>query len=143
MKLILSGDELFPEIVRMLDEGHTVTLKTKGSSMRPFIVGGRDSVVLEAVHGEVCTGDVVLACIPGRGYILHRVYRREGDACVLMGDGNLCATERCSRDAICGRVTQIIRQGRVVDCASRRERLLARWWRHLLPLRRVLLKLMS
>ncbi len=124
MKLILSGDELFPEIVRMLDEGHTVTLKTKGSSMRPFIVGGRDSVVLEAVHGEVCTGDVVLACIPGRGYILHRVYR-------------------CSRDAICGRVTQIIRQGRVVDCSSRRERLLARGWRHLLPLRRVLLKLMS
>ena len=37
---------LIPEIVKLLDEGHTVTLRLKGYSMRPFLEDGRDKALL-------------------------------------------------------------------------------------------------
>ena len=37
-----SNAQLLPEVVKMLNEGHTVTLPLKGYSMRPFLENGRD-----------------------------------------------------------------------------------------------------
>ena len=40
------------EVERLLSQGTAVTIMTKGSSMMPFIVGERDSVVLNP-YGEL------------------------------------------------------------------------------------------
>jgi len=45
--IAVPNEELLPEIARMLAGGETVTLKAKGNSMLPFIVGGRDNIVLQ------------------------------------------------------------------------------------------------
>lgn len=37
---------LIPEIIRLLDEGHTVTLRLRGYSMRPFLEDDRDVALL-------------------------------------------------------------------------------------------------
>ena len=34
--------QLLPEIVQLMDEGHTVTLRLRGYSMRPFLEDNRD-----------------------------------------------------------------------------------------------------
>ena len=133
----LPNEILFPEIERLLSEGHEVMLRTKGSSMFPFIVGDRDSVLLQR-NDSVRVGDIVLAHLPDN-YVLHRVYRTTENGIFLMGDGNLCATERCLPDAICGKVKQIIRRGQVVECDSLKERWLADLWRWLLPVRKYIL----
>lgn len=122
----------------MLQSGHSVTMRAKGNSMFPFIRSERDSVVLERKQ-EIAVGSIVLARLQNGSYVLHRVYRLEKEAVVLMGDGNLYATERCHRNEVVGVVTQIIRDGRQVDCISRKERFKAWGWRKLLPIRRVLL----
>ena len=56
--------------------------------MFPFIVGGRDCVVLQKV---VCIqeGDIVLAHLEGKRYVLHRIYYMNKDEIVLM------VTEMC------------------------------------------------
>ena len=79
---------LFDDVVSMLSKGHTVTLRAKGNSMFPFTVGGRDCVVLQKV---VCIqeGDIVLAHLEGKRYVLHRIYYMNKDEIVLMGDGNV------------------------------------------------------
>lgn len=118
-----------------MKEGHAVTLRTKGYSMLPFIVGGRDKVVLQqAVSWQ--EGDIVLAHLPEGRYVLHRIYRLSEEDVILMGDGNLQATECCKQSDIVGKAVQIIRDGRVVDCHAAGERWRARLWRWLLPLRR-------
>ena len=121
-----------------MKEGHTVTLRTKGSSMLPFIVGGRDTGVLQqAVSWQ--EGDIVLAYLPEGRYVLHRIYRLSKEDVILMGDGNLQATECCKQSDIVGKAVQIIRDGRIVDCHAAGERWRARLWRWLLPLRRIIL----
>lgn len=106
--------------------------------MRPFIRGGRDSVVLRH-SGQIAVGDIVLAHTRERGYVLHRVYRMLPDTLVLMGDGNLREEENCRRGDVIGKVTGIIRKGRCIDCTSRGERWKAGIWMRLLPVRRLLL----
>ena len=137
-KLWLNNAQFFEEIDRMLQDGHSVTMRAKGNSMFPFIRSERDSVVLERKQ-EIAVGSIVLARLQNGSYVLHRVYRLEKEAVVLMGDGNLYATERCRRNEVVGVVTQIIRDGQQVDCTSRKERFKAWVWRKLLPMRRALL----
>lgn len=137
-KMLLNNDDFFAEVAKQLEEGHSVSLRAKGRSMYPFIANGRDSVTLHRQR-LLCTGDIVLARIPGKGHVLHRIYRIQGDTVVLMGDGNLRATEQCCKEDILGTVLKIVRNGRIVDPTSATERRKARLWRILLPLRRYLL----
>lgn len=136
--MLLPNHLLFADVKALLSEGYTVTLRAKGTSMFPFIVGGRDSVTLQK-RKHVCKGDIVLVLIPEKTYVLHRVYRVEGDIFVLMGDGNVYVTETCRKEDILGTVLTIIRNGRLVDCSSPAESLKARFWRLSLPVRRYLL----
>lgn len=137
-KLWLNNAQFFEEIDRMLLDGHSVTMRAKGNSMFPFIRSERDSVVLQRKQ-EITVGSIVLARLQNGSYVLHRVYRLEKEVVVLMGDGNLYATERCRRNEVVGVVTQIIRDGGQVDCTSRKECFKAWVWRKLLPVRRALL----
>ena len=99
-KLLLNNDQFFTEVARMLAGGNSVTLRAKGNSMYPFIVDGRDSVILQTYRKTAAVGDIVLAHLPEKGFVLHRIYKNDGNEFVLMGDGNLHTTERCSKNDI-------------------------------------------
>lgn len=137
-KLIMPNDVLLPEIGRMVADGMTVTLRGKGNSMLPFIVSGRDSVVLSRAD-SLDKGDIVLARINDGRYVLHRIIRMDGDNIVLMGDGNLKGTEQCTASDILAKAIKIIRNGCYIDTDNLSERRKAIIWRKLRPLRRWLL----
>lgn len=135
---MLPNEILLSEVKELLSEGHTVTLRAKGDSMFPFIRGGRDCVVLQKPV-QVQTGDIVLACLPGKRYVLHRIRSMNHEQVVLMGDGNIRGMEICHREDIAGKVLQIIRNNRHVDCSSPAEKRKVRIWQCLFPLRRYIL----
>ena len=119
-----SNDILIPEFERLIKLGHMVEFAPKGVSMRPFIEGERDKVIL-AKCPEVKVGIVVLAKINDT-YVLHRVYKINGNKIILRGDGNLVGYEVCKESDIIGRVVQIKKKGR-----KRKRMGKARIWRHL------------
>ena len=130
---------LLPEIVKMLNEGHTVTLRLKGFSMRPFLEDGRDKALLtKAVNPKV--GDPVLAEVSPKHFVLHRIIRISGDEVVLRGDGNL-GTETCRLDDVKGAVVGFYRKGReTLDLTDGRKWRTYSWlWTRLYPIRRYLL----
>lgn len=139
--LRISTDTLLAEVETLLGQGNAVTLQVTGRSMLPFLVEGRDSVVLRQME-SLEQGDIVLAHL-SQGYVLHRIYHIddniESDTIRLMGDGNLYAQEICCRKNICAKATAMIRNGKTVDCTSRKERIKAWIWMRLLPVRRYLL----
>lgn len=106
-KIILPNAIMLGEATRMLQEGRTVTILTKGSSMSPFIRGDRDSVELEK-REKVEVGDIVLCHLGNGHYVLHRVNAIKGDRIRLKGDGNLDATEACTMQDVCGTVVAIL-----------------------------------
>ena len=135
----MTDNEIIDEAIRLVREGVSVTLPVNGNSMLPFIIGGKESVIL---HGPGLTdvGDVVLAWVDGCRYVVHRIIRIDGDRVTLMGDGNLAGTEHCTLNEIKAIATH------VVDAKERTHYLYNRWrksaakvWYWLRPVRRYLL----
>jgi hypothetical protein len=116
-----SNDILLPEFKRLLDEGHMVEFTPQGVSMRPFIEGGRDSVLLRKCK-KLKLGHIVLAKI-GEQYVLHRVVKFEGNKIILQGDGNLQGQEECRGKDIIAYVVRLKGKGGV-----RKRVCKARWW---------------
>lgn len=116
-----------------LKDGKVIALVPQGISMLPFIKGGVDQVYL-LKKDRVAVGDIVLVEYQGK-HILHRVYAVDGEKITLMGDGNLEGTEQVAADEVMGTVVDIVHDGRHLKPKK------AWLWRHLLPIRRYLLKI--
>ena len=136
----MTDNEIIEEAIRLVREGVNVTLPVNGNSMLPFIIGGKESVILHSPGGIVDVGDVVLAWVDGNRYVVHRIIRIDGDRITLMGDGNILITEHCALGDIKARVTH------VVDAKDKTHYLYNRWrksaakvWYWLRPIRRYLL----
>ena len=135
----MANSVLLPEIVRLLNEGHTVTLRLRGFSMRPFLEDGRDKALLtKAVSPKV--GDPILAEIEPKHFVLHRIISIQGDNVVLRGDGNL-GVEHCKLGDVKGAVIGFYRKGRTkLDRTDGRKWRTYSWiWTRLYPIRRYLL----
>lgn len=132
-------EKIIEEASRLVSDGVSVTLPVNGRSMLPFIVGGRDSVILQK-PGLPRKGDVALAWVDGCRYVVHRIIRIDGDDITLMGDGNLAATEHCKTSDIKAMVTHAVdADGKVRYLYTRRRRWMARLWLRLRPLRRFIM----
>ena len=134
-----NDDRIIEETIRLVGEGVSVTLPVNGNSMLPFIIGGRESVILQQ-PSHLDVGDVVLAWVKGGYYVVHRIIAIDSDAVTLMGDGNLAITEQCGKSDIKALVTHVVdANGRRHEIDSQWRRCAARLWWHLRPIRRYLL----
>jgi len=131
-KRVVANEVLLEDAAALMQEGREVTIRPLGSSMLPFIRGGRDSVRLKKMP-SVAVGDMLLVRLEGPRYVLHRLIQKDGDRLTLMGDGNLTGTENCTEADVLGTVTAIERGRRVVVPGN------GRWWRVLKPFRRYIL----
>lgn len=134
-----SNAEFIPEIVKLLDEGHTVTLLLRGFSMRPFLEDGRDKALLVKAK-SLSVGLPVLAEVEERRYVLHRIVKICGDEVTLRGDGNL-GVEHCRVQDVKGEAIGFYRKGRTtLDKTNGMKWIVYSFlWTRLLPLRRYLL----
>ncbi len=134
---IVANNLLLDQASELVAEGKEVSVPTKGFSMLPFIVGGRDTVVL-ARPRQVDVGDILLVKIDGH-YIIHRVRAIVGSHITLMGDGNVHGCEQCTFADVRAKVITINHNGKPINCNSSSFRLQSKLWRMLLPLRRYIL----
>lgn len=135
----LENAVFLPEVVKLLEEGHTVTLRLRGFSMRPFLEDNRDKALLtKATNPKV--GDAVLAETSPKHFVLHRIINIQGEDVILRGDGNL-GTEQCKLHNIQGAVIGFYRKSREkLDRTDGRKWLIYSWiWTRLFPIRRYLL----
>jgi len=103
---LVANDILIPQFAALLREGKRVEFTPTGVSMRPFIEGGRDVVVLQK-RQDVRVGDVCLVQLSETAFVLHRVIGLNGDSVTLMGDGNCSGLEHCSREDVLGTVISV------------------------------------
>ncbi len=134
------GDLIIKETIAMLQEGRRVVLPVKGSSMHPFIIGGKESVELVSPTQPLKVDDVVLAWVNGTHYVVHRIIGIDGQNVTLMGDGNIAGIEHCTTDEVSAVAEYVIspKEKRRYLYTPGRVRF-AHLWRRLLPVRRWIL----
>ena len=134
----MNDNGFIEEALRLVQKGVTVTFPVTGQSMLPFIIGGKESVILHR-PGLIDVGDVVLAWVDGNRYVVHRIIKLDYDRVTLMGDGNL-TTEHCALGDIKARVTHVVSaDNKKRDLYSRWRVRAAKLWYWLRPIRRYLL----
>lgn len=151
-KISIDNTSLFPHIVSMLNDGHSVKLLLRGNSMRPYLVHERDYALLSKIEQktlangqimpDVKVGDVILAEVSPGHYVLHRLIGIEGNHITLLGDGNY-NPEYCTLADIRGRATAFLRKGsnQPETVTSLKYKMYSAFWMHTRPLRRYMLAL--
>lgn len=135
----IENSKFIPEVIKLLNEGHKVTLQLRGFSMRPFLEDNRDKALL-AKAKDIQVGDAVLAETAPKHYVLHRIIKIQGETVTLRGDGNL-GTEVCRVNDVHGIALGFYRKGRTkIDKTSGvKWRTYSHIWMALYPIRRYLL----
>lgn len=140
--ILLTNDDFFSAVKEEISEGLTLRIKPKGESMTPFIVEGRDEIILSMpCECSFRRGCILLAEIGMGRQVAHRVSRVDGEILTLRGDGNLVLTEQCSRSDVIAEVVAVVCKGRKIKKGSLRWTLFSYLWPSSPFIRKVLLKL--
>lgn len=140
--LMVSTYDFFPEIIAILENGHKAKFTISGTSMLPWIRDNLDQVVLSGVKGKkISPGDIVLFYREDKGYTLHRIYKKEKNWYITIGDSCLIGDGLIQTDHILGIVETIYRKGKRIPCSSKKWKFIFWLWRKLLPVRPHLMRL--
>lgn len=135
-----SAEDLVVTVETLFRESDSVIIPTKGNSMRPFIRGG-DNVLLVRVGNPLKVGIIILARTLDKRVVLHRIIGINGDYLTLMGDGNLKGTERCRKSEVIAVAQSVV--GHKSGLYTRKN-MLGWWlWYWLRPIRNLLLSIQS
>lgn len=125
---------LLPLFQEEINAGRSFTFTPNGTSMLPFIRGGKDRVRLSPID-RVKKGDVVFYRRRPEEFVLHRVIRVRGEDLTLCGDNQFYLERGVKKEQIIARLTAIEKNGKEVRLDS----LSYRTYKVLLPLRRAYL----
>ena len=137
--LQMTDKNAIEDAVKFVSDGMEVIFPVEGDSMLPFIIGGKDSVVLTQPV-KILKRRVYLAWTEGGYYVIHRIEKIKGNRIKLMGDGNLKNGEYCNIEDIKAYVRfYVSKDGKRHYLYSLKRRILVRIWLFLKPLRRFIL----
>ena len=134
----LPNAEFLPHVCELVEQGEKVMIRAKGNSMRPFLESGRDIAILSKITGPK-VGDVVLAEIAPKHYVLHRIDKINDNQITLRGDGNVRGVELCKAADLRAIAIGFVRNGKNWTTKNRIWKAYSQIWPRLLPFRRILL----
>lgn len=139
---VISNEDYFAEVQRILREGKEVRIRVKGNSMLPFIKDG-DTVLLRAYQGQsLALGSNILAKDKDK-FVFHRFVGKKNNQYILAGDGNLVLREYVEATDIIAIAYTLYPQDKdkMVTIDRPWPRLRGMGWYHIRLLRRVFNKL--
>lgn len=107
-----------------------------GISMKPMLVGGRDSVAVTKITAPIKRGDVLLYETHDGHHVLHRVVKAEKEGYVMRGDNCYGKEPLLENDRIIGIMTGFWRKGKYRTSENFGYRLYGAVWLFSYPLRR-------
>lgn len=140
---VADPEQVMEPLLGLLEETDAVPLVISGNSMSPFLVHGRDTVYLSKPEENLRRGDMLLYRRRNGAYVLHRVYRVDGDCFTLVGDAQTVLEPGICRDQILARVTAVRWKGKLLRSGSFLWALFEKIWIRLVPVRPILWRIVS
>lgn len=132
----VSLNAMYPIIKEVLDNGGTFSLTITGSSMYPFILGGRDQVTLSPVPKKLKKNDLPLYRRKSGQFVLHRIVKVCKDGTyTCCGDHQWQLEKGLTHDQMVGLATSYVRKGKVLTNQNILYRVYRTVWTWLLKFR--------
>lgn len=138
---VLPADELIGHILELLQQTEPVPLVITGNSMSPFLVHGRDTVYLSNVKRPFKRGDIVLYRRINGQYVLHRIYKIEGDNLCMVGDAQTQLEHDIMPQQVLAIVTAVRRKDKINKSGSFWWEFFEKIWIRMIKLRPYIVKI--
>ena len=136
-----------PALLELVDQGQDMPLVISGGSMTPFLVHGRDTILISAVREPLRRGDMALYQRRNGYYVMHRICRVETVDGVpgyyFVGDAQTQIEGPIAREQILGHITAVKRKGQWLRPGDFWWEFFEHVWPRVLPVRHRILGLYS
>lgn len=105
--------ECEPLITAQLAEGGSVSFTVKGTSMRPMLTGGADTVTIVKPAQPLKKYDVIFYRRENGQYVLHRIVKVKKDGYVCRGDNQTAKEYPVTQDMIVGVLREYTHKGKI------------------------------
>ena len=141
-EIVIPAVEWMSALKPLLDGGHELKLRPVGSSMVPFLVGGRDEVFLRSPKmKKPVRGDIALFSRDDGLFVLHRIHHVRKDGYYMLGDAQTWIEGPVREGSIQAIATAVIRKNKKVSCGEPGLRFLTGLWLLLRPVRPLIFRL--
>lgn len=135
--------QIFLDAVKeMVRSGRDVPVTITGNSMSPFLVHGRDRILLSRTTRPLRKGDMVLYQRTGGQYVMHRIrhINRSRDEYYMIGDAQNVTEGPLKEGQIAAVVTSVCRKGKWLRQGDFWWEFFRGPWLYMAPLRRPALR---
>ena len=110
--------EYLKALCSLLSKGEGVSVVVTGSSMAPFLISNKSWVYLEEPEHKLSVGDIALYVRSNGDFILHRVYKVDGDDLFFVGDAQSVVEGPVPYGCVKGVVTKYKRKRKWKDTST-------------------------
>ena len=125
----------------LVNEGKECRLLISGSSMAPFLVHERDSILFSKPDRELRRGDMVFYQRDTGQYVMHRILKVKPEGLYIIGDAQTEVEGPVRPEQVFALVTKVNRKGKWIGPGNFWWWFFSTVWLRLFPIRRLILKL--
>ena len=120
----------------LTEQGHSVSVPVAGSSMSPFLAGGRDTVFFSRPDTPLRRGDIVFYERASGQFVMHRIRRVHRDGSLdILGDAQTETETGILPQQVFARAPAVCRKGRQLQPGDFLWELFRGPWLWVIPLR--------
>ena len=138
---LVDNDEYIPVLIGLMEEGKEVSMIISGSSMNPFLIHHRDSILMKKPDGPVRRGEMVFYQRPSGAYVMHRVHHIDKNGMLYMvGDAQTEIEGPLDPDCVFAIIIKVKRKGKWIQPGDFWWFFFRCIWIGCIPLRRLLMR---
>lgn len=133
-------NDLIPTIKEVVNSGNEATFVPNGESMKPFLHGGKDTIILKKPEFPLNKYDIPLYVRQNGTVVLHRIVKvkdtEKGRLYFLRGDNTWALEEGISAENIVAVVSKFRRKGKWYSVQDKNYRFYSVFWCKIFPIRK-------
>ena len=124
-----------PVVREILSQGKETSVTITGNSMSPFLIHGRDEILISPPEGNWKKGDMAFFVRDNGQYVMHRICKvdKNGD-CFFVGDAQQLIEGPIKENQIFGKITKVKRKGKWIGPDDFWWRFFEKIWMNVIPM---------
>lgn len=139
----LDTDAYISTLRDLVNQGKEVRLIISGSSMTPFLVHERDSILFSKPDSPLKRGDMVFYQRENGQFVMHRILHVKPEGLYIIGDAQVEIEGPVNPSCVFARITKINRKGKWIGPGQFWWWFFQHIWLSIIPLRPYIIKLYS
>lgn len=138
---IVDINEYMPVLIDLVNQGKDVRFTVTGSSMNPFLIHMRDSVIISKPVKPFKKGDIVFFQRENGQYVMHRIHHIKKGMLYIIGDNQTDMEGPVDPKQVFGIIHTVYRKDKKITEGDFWWVFFEKIWLHLIPFRHLIMKL--